>query len=609
MSPEEQIDLRFGDIAVSKGFITQEVLEHALEVQETVCERARVQVPIGRIMVGMDFMTQEQVDAVIAHQEQEAPTDEEDSPATALQGLNGLPFQIIVAEDFMTVMLMMAGADASEISLSDVKHHLAEAGIVHGLVSDEEMAGLISGMMTTEETVILAQGTPIKPAIPDEWELLFDTDPLRVGTMGEDGRMDWKDRGEIPHVSTGEVLAKLHGGTAGKPGMDVYGQHLDPVPPKEPHMKTGKGAERSEDGRQVLAKITGMPKLLPDGRIDVLNRLVIDGDVGVETGHVEFDGVLIVQGVISSGYRVIAKELQVREIQEATVTVHEHLVASEGVYGSTIQVGGNFKASHVHDSTLTVTGDLVVMREIIDTTAVITGRCLIQGGAILSSVISAKKGIQVNDVGTPASKPSMLTVGVDRQLTIDLNAISSELADLKKEAAKGAAALTAIEAEREALSTRMEDTANEQDDRARKLHKLEEKVAAMDDSTHPKWRDQINESIVTLSEEIHQGEASLEAMMEEDDALDVRFAEAKAYNQEVAERVQEAKERSDMLKESAKLDSGHPVLKAYGTILAKTEIASPRDRIEIEADINHVQFMETQDEETGIGRLKQMKLR
>jgi uncharacterized protein (DUF342 family) len=90
-------------------------------------------------------------------------------------------------------------------------------------------------------------------AIARQMIYYFDTNPMRIGTLLEDGSMDWKNRGEIPQVRTGELLAEKVGGDPGRPGMNVLGQEIAPPRIKDPSLKFGKGAQRSEDGTQILA--------------------------------------------------------------------------------------------------------------------------------------------------------------------------------------------------------------------------------------------------------------------------------------------------------------------------------------------------------------------
>jgi uncharacterized protein (DUF342 family) len=94
----------------------------------------------------------------------------------------------------------------------------------------------------------IATGTEPIPDTPPQIIYHFDTDPLKIGTLTEDGMMDWKDRGRLPQVREGDRLAEKIPGPKGKEGMDVYGKKI-PIPKlREQRFKCGKGARRSEDG-------------------------------------------------------------------------------------------------------------------------------------------------------------------------------------------------------------------------------------------------------------------------------------------------------------------------------------------------------------------------
>ena len=148
--------------------------------------------------------------------------------------------------------------------------------------------------------------------------------------------------------------------------------------------------------------------------------LPIDSDIGLETGNIEFDGHIEVNGGIESGYRVKGGSLSIKEIQNAQIEITDDLVSNGGVYGSTLTVGGHFKASHVYNSTMEVLGDLVVEKEIFGCTILVNGRCSVDSGKIIGSKITAKKGIQVKDIGTKAARPCELIVGVDFKFERDL---------------------------------------------------------------------------------------------------------------------------------------------------------------------------------------------
>ena len=55
----------------------------------------------------------------------------------------------------------------------------------------------------------------------------------------------------------------------------------------------------------------------------VHSELVIDGDVGYETGHIEFDGHIEIRGSVLDGFRVTGRSLKVGEINKSEVAASE----------------------------------------------------------------------------------------------------------------------------------------------------------------------------------------------------------------------------------------------------------------------------------------------
>ena len=54
----------------------------------------------------------------------------------------------------------------------------------------------------------------------------FDTDYLKIGEVSESGSIDFKNRGEIPFVNEGTILAEIAPSTPGKNGKDIFGRDL-----------------------------------------------------------------------------------------------------------------------------------------------------------------------------------------------------------------------------------------------------------------------------------------------------------------------------------------------------------------------------------------------
>jgi hypothetical protein len=80
-----------------------------------------------------------------------------------------------------------------------------------------------------------------------------------------------------------------------------------------------------------------------------------------------------------------------------------------------------------------VGGDLVAQKEIMESAIESSGRCLIEGGTILFSRISARNGVVAGNLGRKGSKPSTLFVGIDQRAKRQIQYTKNNLELQKKE--------------------------------------------------------------------------------------------------------------------------------------------------------------------------------
>jgi uncharacterized protein (DUF342 family) len=121
----------------------------------------------------------------------------------------------------------------------------------------------------------------------------------------EDGSVDMRDLGDIICVKVGEPLAKKIPLTEGVNGFTVTGSPLPPVAGEDVTLKAGEGTAISKRNSQVLiSTLIGLPRIIENGvEVDGVYRLK---NVDVSTGHVKFEGSVIIDGDICEGMKVTA---------------------------------------------------------------------------------------------------------------------------------------------------------------------------------------------------------------------------------------------------------------------------------------------------------------
>lgn len=593
-------DHLFGTIAIQKELISKESLDRALVIQKHVFTRTHISAPIGKVLHEMGLLTDDQVQTIWSDLEGElkhASAKSLEAPGTESRIHLCDEFDLSIANDNLSAAIIPTGSNRCNNEIEQIRQLLFQNGLSYGLISDEQLSDYLQQALPTDEPFTVARGKPPVPGQPSEIRYHIDRDPMRIGTLKEDGTMDWKDRGEIPQVIEGAVLAEKVGGFPGTPGIDIFGEPIPPPKIKEPILKCGKGAEKSEDGRRIVAKFNGTPKLESTGRLAVYSILPIAGDIGPETGHVEFDGFIDITGAVTNGYKVKGSSVTAGEIQEAEIDVTNDLIARRGIYGAMIKVGGNIKASHIHNSTIEVGGNLVVEKEIFNCTIAAKGQVLVVGGKILASKIGAKKGIFANDIGTSVARASELRVGVDVQHEHEMKELHESLVDLRAQKIDIEKHILHQKERIDALAVQLGEVAQEQDRAMVLKRRTQEQLERLDGH---KSADQIEAdkvTIIELTKKYNQCDRIVSSLMEQDDQARGVLSGLVQKHKSIKEQISTITQDINAREEGAKLDPGVPVVRVAGTIYAKTRIAGPYKHTVIAEDMHRVKISESRDED------------
>lgn len=498
-------------------------------------------------------------------------------------------WEIEIFHEDMEAALVCTDPEAPAITPEKVLDLLDARNIVYGVASREEIAQAIEKAKANGEPAAVAQGAPAVPGTARYIEYLFDIDPLKVGKIKEGGELDFKDRGEIPQVQKGDVIARVVEGAEGVPGMDVFGQQIEP--PKVESAKTmvrvGKGASKSEDGSAVIASTDGRPAVTGDGRLFVFPGLTIPGDVSLETGHVRFDGAIEVKGSVQDGFEVQGGSLTAKEIGKAVINVKGDVVVTGGILGAKIQAGGTVRAKHVYGSTIEAVGDVVVGKQILDSRVITTGACIIPRGKILSSGVCAKQGIEAMQVGSDSSKPCTLLLGVDERLTRELDRIKEEIQQTKKQIMKKDVLLDEINKAQEKLQENVGRLAQVQDkamvaarDLDKKIEEGEGDVSAM-----------TMRAAAIRQQSVQVGEA-LDTLLEKQELIfdDKRTKEKE--KQALEERIKDLEQEIEYLIAKDKEEPGLPELKTKGAVFSGTLLKGVHASLTMPEDMSFIRIKE-----------------
>jgi uncharacterized protein (DUF342 family) len=474
-----------------------------------------------------------------------------------------------ISKDLMTAFLSKTDYFDDTVSIDVVKTALYEKGIVAGLAEDKMIEGFIRSSGFKTKSFRVAKGISPIQGKDARIEFFFNIDYLKVGDLTEDGGIDFKERGEIPFVEAGTVLAEKIPMIEARKGHNIYGHEIETTPGKDIDLKYGKGVKLSEDGHKLLADTGGFPKYALSGHVFVHQEYTTEGDVDYETGHVQYDGNVNVKGRIKSGFKVEGNNIQAIEVDGGIITAEGNVKIAGGINEGKIYAKGNVHAKFIHKSEIICMGDVVVGKEIVDSDIECSGGCVIDG-KLISSRIAAKMGVKAKHIGTEMSGPSVIRIGQDVFTVKELEKNKEKIEHLKKMMELRREKKDKLKEDHLALQKQITDLAHIQDRSQLEQKELNSKILTLGDDTEAVH--DLQKKIEQLQLTAKKAEERLDACFDQSDKIEAAMAkEDKEMEAIETRRADLIEERNNLIK-WAKENPGKPVVTCEGTIMPETLI-------------------------------------
>ncbi|MCK5313460.1 MAG: DUF342 domain-containing protein, partial [Desulfobacteraceae bacterium] len=244
--------LKFGEIAIKKGFISKPNLQFMLEEQESDIVKSRKPKLIGDMLIEAGMITSRQRDLILEVQKKfergnKKSTDTEDNsnieksllkkPVLVSHGL-----RLQVSADFLSAFLIKTDKFRTSCTVNNIKEILIDKGIIFGIVADEMVVGFLKSHGFKIKPFRVAKG--IKPVQGEDAKIayFFNTEHLKAGGVDSDGQIDFKDRGKIPQVEEDAILAEKTLMVEAMGGKNIYGETILVKPASDIKIQIGKGA-------------------------------------------------------------------------------------------------------------------------------------------------------------------------------------------------------------------------------------------------------------------------------------------------------------------------------------------------------------------------------
>ncbi|WP_311567306.1 DUF342 domain-containing protein [Photobacterium arenosum] len=248
--------------------------------------------------------------------------------------------EISISDDCMFAYVTLTGAYGGDrLTAQGLIVTLKQQRILRG-VSKKRLQYLLQKSWELDPgetfTLKIAAGRPAVAGTDTRFEpLVADASQRILAPQDSDhGKVDMRDLGKLIMVEIGQPLMRRIPPTAGEPGYDIHGNVVEAIAGKVIAFDVGLGTRISDSDHNVLiADKEGTPRHGLTG-MAVDDLLTVDS-VDVTTGHIDFNGAVLVLGDVSSGMKVKAGgNITVTGVVElAELTAGGNITIANGVIG------------------------------------------------------------------------------------------------------------------------------------------------------------------------------------------------------------------------------------------------------------------------------------
>ena len=632
-----RVNIKFGQIAVRMGFIDEGILARALETQKKNTAQTGSSKLMGQILFEWGKLTRDQVGQILRTQKrlgksaadnraekrgakaapepvesesmesepvQPGPPqevslpperkEEKKSSGMTREALNEAGMILEIQADNLAAYLTKTPSFSTSLDAETVCDLLSERGIFYGVVTDEMIQGFIRSSGFKTKRFRVARGKAAIQGRDAVIQYFFETDYLKIGGMDDKGTIDFKERGEIPKISKGFLLAEKTPVRASRNGRDIFDRILEVPQARDAELKTEVGAVLSQDGNRLFADRSGYPQLTWAGHINVLENFIIKGNVGYETGHVSYDGDVQVKGCLKSGFKITCRNLAIGEVDGGEIIAREDVTILDGVNDARIHTKGNLTAKFVHHSNISGLGHVRVIKEIVDSKIRAGGTCDISKGEMINSEIHAGLGVHVKQLGSRKSHPNTVYVGTNTYTDDELEAIDRTAAVVaQKMETLLSQKTTALEKRQRKigaahiLATQLEMTG----------YQVGEIEGKSPDQRSPGEQSQLRQLLIKLD----RLDRELGQSMDQISALEIKVQHLAAQLSGLEAQSAELDHEKRNLDSWQQANKGNPMIVVEGEIISDTIVAGPHARKEFRKTHRRVKIREAmlKDEESG----------
>jgi hypothetical protein len=380
--------------------------------------------------------------------------------------------EVTVDEDALTASLTLEKGHGlgKHLSLELVQKALADAGVCFGIDMKELSAALLAareGHRVAGHVVARAKEPVPAGGLDLNWLVRMNSG-APAGLQHSD-KAAYGNQQTTTIVNEGQPLLELQSiGSAGQDGTDVMGRPIKaPVDPRivqRPDWDETIREERQANGNSHLVAARSGILLFEDNRLSIAMVQKIRGDIGPDTGNVNFPGSVAISGNVRSGYSVIsgADIIIGGAVEAALVSAEGSVRVGEGVKGArrgTVRARKTIEAAFAEQAVVLAVEDVTLKSSALLCNIKTNGRLVLQGerGALIGGLCRARMGLEVQTLGSENGTRTQISFGQDYLVMDAIEAEEREIEKLKVMIIQTDRTMRKLEAEKATLDKIRQD--------------------------------------------------------------------------------------------------------------------------------------------------------
>lgn len=320
-----------------------------------------------------------------------------------------------------------------DMTMEKVKKALDENFVSFGIL-EEDLKKAVE-QKRYNENICAAKWQPPVNGIDGVVQYYFNKDKHIAPVEDEHGVVDYKNLGLINNITAGTPIAEISFPTEGEPGIDITGMKVAQKVGTPARYNVGAGTQLVNGDTQIVAAINGN-LVFKGGAFVVEEKIIINGDVDVSSGNVDFIGDVMVKGGVFEGFRVASKRsiTIMGLVTSAEIVADGDVMVKGGVINSKVVSKANVKVGFCENSDITANGNIespsFVGGEIFASEKIIaSGKGVMVGGKY-----TALNGVEASVIGSENYTKTLVTLGNNAVLSEERERLEKENSQLDDQA-------------------------------------------------------------------------------------------------------------------------------------------------------------------------------